>query len=108
MRSDKGTKRKSYDSSRRKRIKELADIKRTVLAQQRAEALEKRRAQTEGKSKSQRRAEARLARLPKDLVCPACERRVLKSRQWVLDKDLQHTAICLSCYRKIQNGSLNV
>lgn len=86
-RADKGKKRKSYDSSKRKE-RALNRALRNVLDDEVRPI--------EGKPRSERRREHRESLLPNDRKCPLCSKIKLKSRQWVIVDEL---AICLSCHR---------
>ena len=99
-RSDKGTKRASYDNSTRARKKTLADIARAAQEVARKENQERKA----GRPRAERRQENREADLPQDRRCPICGNLKLKSKQWVVGYHDLHHAICLSCKRRLTNG----
>lgn len=92
--------KRKYDNSRRALMKRLADIKRTLDAQKAADRREARVART----RTERRAEARLASLPKNLICPVCIQVKTKSRQWVVDWHEVFKTTCKACKMKLENG----
>ena len=108
-RSDRGKKRKAYDSSRRKARKAVADIARTAEVVERKE----KRASRAGRPRAERRRINREAMLPVDRVCPVCKKIKASSRCWVVAESVTgvttvelngHQAVCLSCYRLMQGG----
>lgn len=101
VRSDKGTKRKTYDMSKRGWKKHLADIQRTLEDVEKFEKKVKR----VGKrivSESERRRKKRLAEIPESRRCPICFKIKLKRRQWVNDKD-NGIVCCRSCWILFKN-----
>lgn len=59
---------------------------------------EKAKDRPQGRSRKERRAAAREAKLPDSRKCPICEQIKLDSRQWVV-KNVA-SPICLGCFRK--------
>lgn len=97
-RSDKGARRARYTMRRRQARSEFTAA-RDALEAERLAAYEGRR---EGRSRSERRAEARRASLPDDRVCPGCGEVKVDSRRWVVIGD---EALCLSCHRTRRHGN---
>jgi len=69
----------------------FADLKKTFIESQRRDL-------PEGRSRAERRAEARELALPADRRCPECEKVIIASRRWVIDRETGY-ACCLKCHR---------
>jgi len=88
-RSDKGKKRDSYDMGLRLLKKQMRDLRNTLHIIKQDTRMRR--------TKKERRAAQREARLPKNRVCPKCTRVVVESRRWVVKDDV---VVCRSCWKR--------